>query len=541
MNGQLRDHPLAELIHEISGAQLSGALRVAHERVRGVVYFDNGRLIAALTNLRASRLIESLRRGGLTQAQFAAHVNERMSDEEACAALVAAGVLASTELGRHHTRRSEESVRLMLQWADGEWSFDPRVRLDSEWGVVLNVSQLLIEAARQLSAETVARGTGGEAATFSPSAAAQDLCGGLRLLPAEGFVLSRVPAQVSMGELLAVSGLPEPEARRAVYALTLGGLLVRENSPGAFSAEELARARRAGEATQKAASKRNAATESGAQATAATSDEKQSPAAAEQKAEPDARSEIEELFARTGGSSHYEMLGVTRNVKADEIKRAYYALAKRFHPDRFRSEVDDSQRQRVESAFSKIAQAYDVLKDSTTRAGYDLKLEKSNARPSKSQTNDRAGESDDKGQASAGTGAAVDESSSAASASTSSVLYRAEERFQQGLSALQKNDTAQAKRCFGEAALLMPRQPRYRAYYGRALSREKQTRRQAEAELQAAVALDQGNAAYRVMLAELYRDLGLRRRAEGELQRALTLEPGNAAARRMLDEMRGAG
>ena len=104
---------------------------------------------------------------------------------------------------------------------------------------------------------------------------------------------------------------------------------------------------------------------------------------------------------------------------------------------------------------------------------------------------------------------------------------------------MQKNDLAQARRCLGEAALLVPRQARYRAYYGRALARDKSARRQSEAELQAAIALDEGNVSYRVMLAELYQEHGLRRRAEGELERALKLDPAHAAARRLLEQLRG--
>ena len=86
--------------------------------------------------------------------------------------------------------------------------------------------------------------------------------------------------------------------------------------------------------------------------------------------------------------------------------------------------------------------------------------------------------------------------------------------------------------------MLAPQQARYRAFHGRALAHNRRTRRLAETELQAAVALDPRAADYRVMLAELYRDIGLRRRAEEELERALTLDSAHADARRLLRSLR---
>jgi cytochrome c-type biogenesis protein CcmH/NrfG len=82
--------------------------------------------------------------------------------------------------------------------------------------------------------------------------------------------------------------------------------------------------------------------------------------------------------------------------------------------------------------------------------------------------------------------------------------------------------------------MLAPREARYRAHYGHALTRQSNTRRIAETELQAALALEPENTTYRVMLAELYKQLGLHRRAEGELERALAANPKNEAARALL-------
>src|SRR5438046_8750496 len=71
MQGNLSEHPLAELIREIHAAGLTGALRLARERARAAIYFENGQLVFATSNLRAHRLREVVKRNGLTRAHVA--------------------------------------------------------------------------------------------------------------------------------------------------------------------------------------------------------------------------------------------------------------------------------------------------------------------------------------------------------------------------------------------------------------------------------------------------------------------------------------
>ncbi|KAF3665073.1 putative protein -like protein [Capsicum annuum] len=61
----------------------------------------------------------------------------------------------------------------------------------------------------------------------------------------------------------------------------------------------------------------------------------------------------------------YEVLGVNRNATASEIKKAYYGLAKRLHPD---MNKDDPE---AEKKFQEVSKAYEVLKDDKTREQYD--------------------------------------------------------------------------------------------------------------------------------------------------------------------------
>jgi len=62
---------------------------------------------------------------------------------------------------------------------------------------------------------------------------------------------------------------------------------------------------------------------------------------------------------------YYQVLGVDRDAKQDEIKRAFRRLARETHPD---ANPDDAQ---AERRFREIAQAYEVLGDPQRRAAYD--------------------------------------------------------------------------------------------------------------------------------------------------------------------------
>jgi curved DNA-binding protein CbpA len=535
MNGQLSVQPLAELIHEISAARLSGVLRLERERVKAAVYFEEGQVVAALTNLRAFRLVEILRRSGaIDAARLGEAAREGMSDEQAGLVLVRGGLLSPAELKRLQERQSSDVLREMLGWPDGAWSFDPRVRLATGYRARAEAQRLLVEAARNLKAEFISRRMSEDDEMITPQGDAFERAeGGVQLLPAEAFVLSRITAPMSLGEVVAVSGLPEDETRRAVYALALGGLLERDRWPRVLPDDVL----------REAARQSRAAPQSGANAEAQPQEQKpQETQVAEPVEEANARGDAEELFARASSATHYEVLGVARSAAADEIKRVYYSLARRFHPDRFRRDTDADLQQKIDAAFAKIAQAYDTLKDSSARAAYDIKLSKHRAargpdeatppQPREQQAKRQPHPPDEQRDA---PGAPAQTTSQDAADARS-----AEQKFRQGLDALRRNDAARARTLFAEAARLAPKDARYRAHFGRALASDKASRRQAEAELQAAVSLDGSNASYRVMLAELYSDVGLRRKAEAELERALALDPRNAQALRLLEELRRA-
>lgn len=63
---------------------------------------------------------------------------------------------------------------------------------------------------------------------------------------------------------------------------------------------------------------------------------------------------------------YYDVLGVSRDAGAAEIKRAYRQLARRYHPD-----ISGDDRSAV---FLEVSRAYEVLRDPSRRRSYDAGL-----------------------------------------------------------------------------------------------------------------------------------------------------------------------
>src|SRR5882672_9470996 len=67
----------------------------------------------------------------------------------------------------------------------------------------------------------------------------------------------------------------------------------------------------------------------------------------------------------TARKDYYEALGVERGADADEIRKAYRKLARKYHPDLNPGD------KAAEERFKKVQEAYDILSDDNKRKVYD--------------------------------------------------------------------------------------------------------------------------------------------------------------------------
>lgn len=493
MPGQLSEQPFAELLRESYLSSLSGAVRLERERVKAVVYLEEGRLSFAASNLRELRLAEYLRKRNLiADAQLNA-LGANRSDAALANAITTNGVLNKGTIQEIVGQLVADTVRVTLLWPSGTWEYDERARLAEASAVKLDIPGLLIEASRKMGLKFVSARMSNPAEVISPVSNSQEAD---QLQPAEAFILSRLDQPMTLAELVQLSGQREMDALRGIYGLALAGYLLRSDWPAILPASK---------------------TKSAPSATTAPSQTASQPTLAEE--------DLHRFLTRIDhATNHYEVLDIPSNCDSELIKRSYYNFARRFHPDRFHGQKDVHAR--LESAFARITQAYETLTDISQRNTYDARL-------SALEKLRRIGEAAPKAKGS------TKDASEVRSKTTNETGSFAERSFKEGFAALQLGHVETAITHLAAAVQANPRESRYRAYYGRALASTGRSQRLAETELQAAIRIEPNNTSYRLMLAQLYYELAFYRRARSEIERLLELDPNHGPARALLEKLAG--
>jgi len=83
--------------------------------------------------------------------------------------------------------------------------------------------------------------------------------------------------------------------------------------------------------------------------------------------------EVRALAGLVDELDYYQLLEVERDAPASAVKRGYYAVTRRLHPDANRG-LPDAEREVLESVARRVSEAYQVLRDGRRRRAYDAQL-----------------------------------------------------------------------------------------------------------------------------------------------------------------------
>jgi tetratricopeptide (TPR) repeat protein len=89
--------------------------------------------------------------------------------------------------------------------------------------------------------------------------------------------------------------------------------------------------------------------------------------------EPPQRDEVRALLDRIDLDDLYAVLDLPADAEIPEVRAAYYNLARRFHPDRFREGPLADLHSGIETAFVRITEAYTTLSEPESRREYQMR------------------------------------------------------------------------------------------------------------------------------------------------------------------------
>lgn len=82
------------------------------------------------------------------------------------------------------------------------------------------------------------------------------------------------------------------------------------------------------------------------------------------------------FYEKIKDKNHFEVLGLGRNCSDADVKKAYWRLAKEYHPDLFETNPDAKVHSLANEIFCLISSAYEVLSDRNSRREYEDHLKR---------------------------------------------------------------------------------------------------------------------------------------------------------------------
>ncbi len=483
MRGSLAKDRLPELICSLNHDGESGILNLSRDKLSKQIYFGQGSMVFASSNYRPDRLGEYLvRNGKITRTHFdLASEKVVKTGQRLGKVMVHMGLMLEREMLAGVEDQLRAIIYSLFPWDRGEYRFVPRQRaIASELEMQLPTYPTILEGIRGIHDPALIRRSLGNLDRiihFKQDPAT--LLGKVNLTPEESYVASRVDDQSSIADILRISPVSEAQTLRCLYGLLSVGILdLGEKSRELTPTQE--------------------------------SDLSEEEHAIHQ--------DVMAKFSGLDAGTYYDWLEVSHSANGEEIKSAFYAMAKTYHLDRLRSPKLQDLKRNLAEILLKVTKAYQVLSDPIARRRYDSSL----------RTEAPRGEG-------SGPRALISPHAEAEEA-IDPAKKAAEQHYQEAKKHFAGGDYHLTAELMDVSLRLDPSNASFHKLQAKALAKNPNWRIDAEEHFQVALKTDPFDVECLIGLGELYEAAGLARKSERMFFRALGLDPENEELKKKLVE-----
>lgn len=462
ISGFLKHYQMSDILLDLKKSNKTGIFEIIKGPIIKKIYINNGDMVFATSNEAEDRLGEFLLRiGKINLDQYFQSVNTlKKTGKRQGTVLVELGFLKPTDLVWAVQNQVEEIILSLFQWEEGEFLFREG-QLPTKEVITLRIStaNLVYHGIKKIESQTRIKNALPPFDTivgYSPDP--MNLFQDIHLDKADHDISSLIDGKSSIEKILSISPLDKFQTMRTLYALfsTLIIEMLEEGTIADGIQQEILK-----------------------------------------DYDTDINSvfleKVDNLHTRIEALNHYDILGIEKQASQDIIKKAYYKSAKEFHPDKHFSLPSIELKNKLNTIFTSITEAYRILSDPLMRSKYDQNLSYGTAKIEKSN------------------------------------VEIAKHKFKEGVDAFRKKSFNEAVELFGQAAYLDSSNPNYYFHEGIALEKEKRYR-EAEKACRQAVKLDPLNADYLAELGFIYLKLDLPLRAKSSFETALKYNPSSKKA-----------
>jgi len=208
---------------------------------------------------------------------------------------------------------------------------------------------------------------------------------------------------------------------------------------------------------------------------------------------------IEDLSRKISDMNYYQILDVPQDAKPDDIKKAYFNLARKYHPDIYDRNLPSNIKVKISDIFEVLIKAYNTLSDGQNREKYDAIL-----------TKNTHGKGEDRSK-------------------------RAEIRFRQAKTLYNQTRYEDAMILLEEAVRLVKNKSSYFLLLALSQSKISSLTLKAEHNFKKAIELESWNAEPYVGLGMFYKKEGLKVKASKQFEKALAIDPDHKIALREMN------